>query len=44
MGVHDFFKCDKCGKELRNTKEQRCMIDDLGYTRVYCSDCFTVNE
>jgi hypothetical protein len=38
--VHDFFKCEKCGKALSNMGEQRAVVDRQGFTRVYCAECF----
>ena len=37
--VHDFFKCEKCGKELNSTSEQRPIVDNEGFTRIYCAEC-----
>ncbi|MDD5318176.1 MAG: hypothetical protein PHF51_05625 [Candidatus ainarchaeum sp.] len=39
-GVHDFFKCEKCGKGLNCTAEQRPIVDRSGFTRVFCAECF----
>lgn len=38
--VYDFFKCEKCGKELKNTSEQKPVVDRQGFTRIYCVECF----
>ena len=38
--IHDFFKCEVCGKELKSTNEQKVIVDKQGFTRVYCDICF----
>jgi len=40
--IHDFFKCEKCGKELNSTAEQRHIVDEHGFTRVFCVECFAL--
>ena len=44
MAIHDFFKCEKCGKELKSTAEQKHVVDRGGFTHVYCFDCFKTVE
>jgi len=38
--IYDFFKCEKCGKELHSTVEQKHVLDRQGLTHVYCCDCY----
>jgi hypothetical protein len=35
-----FQKCERCKREISSMKDQRSTQDKMGFTHIFCKDCF----